>query len=94
MLHRPRDTLYMDRRFRRCLLFLAFPMVTVNPKAYSRSRPFLSPDETLDMFAFVNNFSSVAFDQLLTDFSILLSCVKKHRYKGSRSNIRRKIYGK
>lgn len=63
----------MDRSFLKCLLFLAFPTVIINQKEYSRSRHFLTSDETLDIFVFLKNFSSVAFDQHLTEFSILLS---------------------
>lgn len=38
------------------------PIVIINQKAYSKSRFFLTPDETIDIFTFLENYSNVAFD--------------------------------
>lgn len=43
---------YGQKFFLKCVLFLAFPTIIINPKACSRSMLLLRPDETLDISTF------------------------------------------
>ena len=91
-LHRPCDTLCMDRSFLKRLLLLALPTVMMNQKAYSRCRPFLTPDETHDIFAFKKTLAVLHLTSIEQSSVSSVLCQKHRQRNQSRSKDEEKIW--